>query len=150
MPLYFFDTYDDGIFMRDAFGIELESSQEARDQAAALLPDMARQMLPVREHQRFAVVVRGADDQPVYGATMTFQGRWWRTDNAGWTVYDETRRMEHGVLATLRGQVLASARTAVERSKTLISSGQKVSLEMQGLIHSTLTAIEKSQATLNI
>lgn len=148
MPTYFFDTYDDGEFMRDEVGLDFASLQEARDQAASLLPDLIRQEAPPREHQQFAVVVRDFEGRPVYGATMIFQGRWRLPDDAGWAPCIDALHPSYSPLATVRGKVLASAARTIDASRTKSFWSHLSSLEMQDLIQLTRTTVEASRATL--
>ena len=76
MPLFFFDIYDNGTLASDEFGVELDSVQEAREQAIALLPDMARTRLPDSEHHEFKAVVRSQDSRVLYLARLIYQGEW--------------------------------------------------------------------------
>ncbi len=76
MPVYYFDIYDNDRFMPDDFGAELEDVQEARIQAIALLPDLARDALPDGDHHVFKVVVKCPDRLVHYMATLTLDGGW--------------------------------------------------------------------------
>ena len=46
MARYYFDVQDGRGFHRDEMGDEFDSFEEAREQAQALLPDIAREELP--------------------------------------------------------------------------------------------------------
>ena len=76
MPIFYFDIYDNGQLSRDDHGFDLETVGEARAQAIALLPNLARDELPDGEHHSFVCVVRDAGDAPLYRASLTFEGRW--------------------------------------------------------------------------
>ena len=76
MPLYYFDLADNGAVVTDDFGVELEDLFEAREQAIALLPDMARDELPDGERHEFSAVVRCEDGRVRYVAKLVFTGRW--------------------------------------------------------------------------
>lgn len=49
MPLFYSDLYDGEKLVRDDFGVELDDLHEAREQAIALLPDLARDDVPEGE-----------------------------------------------------------------------------------------------------
>ena len=74
MPLYFFDLIDGGVTNRDEFGVDLSGFDEARDQAGALLPDIARDELPDGELHTFACWVRDERDRVIYKGTLTYHG----------------------------------------------------------------------------
>lgn len=76
MPMYYFDIYDNGQLSRDDHGFDLASVGEARDQAIALLPDLARDELPDGERHSFVCVVRGPDGEACYRASLIFEGSW--------------------------------------------------------------------------
>lgn len=75
MPLYFFDVHDGGISFEDPFGSDLASVEEAADQAAAILPDLARDALPGRDSHDFAAIVRDENGAVVYRAALLFRGQ---------------------------------------------------------------------------
>ena len=76
MPVFYFDVYDNGQLSRDDHGFEIGTVTEARDQAIALLPNLARDELPDGEHHSFVCVVRNAGGAQLYRASLTFEGRW--------------------------------------------------------------------------
>lgn len=76
MPLFYFDIYDNGRLSADDSGVECADLAEARDQAVALLPDLARDELPDGETHSFACVVRRGDGARCYRATLAFEGAW--------------------------------------------------------------------------
>jgi hypothetical protein len=75
MPRYFFDIDDGERRTPDDLGLEL-SLWEARDQAVAVLPDIARDVLPDGERRDFVSSVRDESGQVVYTATLSLVGRW--------------------------------------------------------------------------
>ncbi|MGI4765356.1 MAG: DUF6894 family protein [Janthinobacterium lividum] len=77
MPRYFFDITDAGRLTRDQYGIELLGDQEARDQAIALLPAIARDELPDGDRHEFVAAARNLAGEVVYEANLTLHGRWW-------------------------------------------------------------------------
>lgn len=76
MPRYFFDVIDAGNLTRDEFGIDLADDKEARDQAIALLPDMARDELPDGDQHEFVAMARNDRGEIVYEASLALNGKW--------------------------------------------------------------------------
>ncbi|MGI3903330.1 MAG: DUF6894 family protein [Janthinobacterium lividum] len=76
MPLYYFDVYDNERLEPDDFGVELDNLDEARVQAIALLPHMAREASPDGDHHVFKVVVKCEDKRVRYISTLTVEGSW--------------------------------------------------------------------------
>ena len=74
MPRYFFDIYSDGKLAADEFGLELDSFDEARDQAISILPDIARDELPDGERHDFVCEGRAAEGQTIYRAMLMYRG----------------------------------------------------------------------------
>jgi hypothetical protein len=52
MARYFFDTPDNSHSLRDELGLELDSLEEARDEATRGLADLAKDVLPQRSPPR--------------------------------------------------------------------------------------------------
>ena len=77
MPRYYFDITDADHTTRDEHGHDLADDGEARDQAVAVLPDIARDELPDGDQHEFRVTVRNGDGAVVYEASLTLHGRWW-------------------------------------------------------------------------
>ena len=72
---YYFDIHDGRHFMRDADGTELSSIEDAKKEARATLPEIARASIPTGDdHQAFTVLVRDGSGDVVYTATLTFAG----------------------------------------------------------------------------
>ena len=71
MPLYFFDTRDGETFVPDEIGVECQGIEEARDQAAIYLAEMAKDVLPGSTRRELAVEVR--DGVPVLRASLAFE-----------------------------------------------------------------------------
>ena len=76
MPLFFFDVCDGGILDRDEFGVELHSLEEARDQAIALLPEIAREAAADGEHPTITATVWCHRGHVRYRTTLTIDGGW--------------------------------------------------------------------------
>ena len=75
MGRYFFDVFDGGrSWYRDDAGAHLSAS-EVEDQAIALLPDVARDVLLRHAFHRLEIAVRDRDGKFVYSASLTFNDR---------------------------------------------------------------------------
>lgn len=72
MPLYFFDTRDEGVFIEDDVGLELPNLDCAKRQASLSLAELARDVLPGSEKRTLVVEVRD-EWQPVLKTTMIFE-----------------------------------------------------------------------------
>lgn len=76
MPQYFFDIYDNDTLYQDEYGIELDDLYAAREQAIALLPDVARDALPDGDQHTFRAVVKCRERRVRYVASLTLTGAW--------------------------------------------------------------------------
>lgn len=74
MPRYYFDVEDSKGLHRDEIGDEMEDFEEARAQAQALLPDIARDELPDGELHTVTCEVRDEIDCVVYRGKLTYEG----------------------------------------------------------------------------
>lgn len=74
MPRFFFDVRDAKGLHRDVIGEEFESFEDARQQAQALLPDIAREELPDGEYHLILCDVRDEDDRTVYRGEISYRG----------------------------------------------------------------------------
>ena len=74
MPRFFFDVRDAQGFHRDEIGDDFADFEEARDQAQALLPDIARAELPDGELHVITCDVRDSTGHIVYRGHLTFEG----------------------------------------------------------------------------
>lgn len=72
MPLFYFDIIIDDQRATDVFGLDLSGIDEACDQAAALLPDIARDELPSGQCRNFSCEVRDWLMRRVYVCTLSF------------------------------------------------------------------------------
>jgi hypothetical protein len=70
MPRFFFDVSVSGQSVRDDLGLELESEQDARDEAAAILPDIWREAPPTSHPALFTLTVRNEADDVVFSGTV--------------------------------------------------------------------------------
>jgi hypothetical protein len=77
VPLYFFDIAGSGGTSPDPSGIDLLDDSEARDQAIALLPDIARNELPDGDQHKFVATARNERGEVVYEASLALHGTWW-------------------------------------------------------------------------
>ena len=73
MPKFHFDTDDGEHFMKDRTGVELGSLEEAAQEAAGLLRDLAHHYQNIGR-RTLAAVVRDHKGLPIYRATMTITG----------------------------------------------------------------------------
>lgn len=78
MARYFFDIHDGWEFLQDSIGQDCVDGDHIRREAMRALPEIARDAIPHRgaDAQAFTVIVRNADNAPVYTATLTFSGLW--------------------------------------------------------------------------
>lgn len=72
MPLYFFDTRDNEVFIEDDVGVELADLEAVKAQAAMSLAELARDVLPESSKRDMAVEVRD-ESQPVLQAKLRFE-----------------------------------------------------------------------------
>jgi len=75
MPLYYFDTRDDGLVAGDEVGLRLEGTEAARDVAAKSLAEMALDALPGSMRRCLGVDVRDEWSRPVLTAELIFEAR---------------------------------------------------------------------------
>ncbi len=76
MSVYYFDVVDDTQSFPDQFGMDLQDLSEAREQAQALLPDIARKRLPTGDRRDVSIVVRCSEGRRCYRATLAIHGEW--------------------------------------------------------------------------
>ena len=70
--LYFFDTRDNGTFIKDDEGIECSDLDAVKTQAALSLAELARDVLPGSITRVLSVEVRNAI-QPILRDVLTFE-----------------------------------------------------------------------------
>jgi hypothetical protein len=70
--LYFFDTRDNGSFIKDVVGIECADLDSVKREAALSLTELAREVLPGSIERVLSVEVRDAF-QPVLKDVLTFE-----------------------------------------------------------------------------
>ena len=76
MPRFFFDVDDGEHRFEDDEGLELTDDQEARTKAIAVLPDIARAVLPNEDRRAFVSKVRDAAGKTIFMATLSFVAKW--------------------------------------------------------------------------
>ena len=74
MPKYFVDFQDGDVLHPDEEGSDLFGFEEAREEAIALLPQVARDKLPDGEHREFIATVRDESGVALYRASLIFHG----------------------------------------------------------------------------
>ena len=72
MPLYFFDTRDNDVFVEDDIGIDYPDLETVKVEAARSLAELARDVIPGSLKRELAVEVRDALG-PVLKARMSFE-----------------------------------------------------------------------------
>jgi hypothetical protein len=72
MPRYYFDTYNGAQLVIDHVGLDLDGIEAAKNAAATVLPEMARDALPDGERMEFSVRVRDEYGRRVLTATLSF------------------------------------------------------------------------------
>ena len=81
MTRFYFDLEDGNGLVRDEEGTDLPGYDDARYEAVAMLPQIAKDRMPDGEELRFVVTVRQAGQASVYRATLSFHGE--RLDGIG-------------------------------------------------------------------
>ncbi len=74
MPRFFVDFRDGDNFYKDEQGIDVADFEQARNEAIALLPQVAKDQLPDGEHHEFVATIRDEGDVMIYRASLTFHG----------------------------------------------------------------------------
>jgi hypothetical protein len=72
VPLYFFDTRDNDVFIEDDIGLELPDLEAVKAQASLSLAELARDVLPDSLQRDLAVEARD-ERQPVLQAKLKFE-----------------------------------------------------------------------------
>jgi hypothetical protein len=75
MPLYFFDTRDDGETVIDDVGVELSGIAKAKVVAARSLAELALDALPGSTRRCLGVDVSDEQHRPVLTTELTFEAR---------------------------------------------------------------------------
>lgn len=70
MPRYYFDIQDGEQFSRDEQGMELDGLEAAKREAAAALPDIAREVIPDSGRRDVVVGVRDSHGTYVVRAVL--------------------------------------------------------------------------------
>lgn len=74
MARYYFDVHNSNGYHRDDIGDEFATFAEAREQAQALLPDIAREELPDGETHMIVCEVRDETGRVVYRGRLMYEG----------------------------------------------------------------------------
>ena len=73
MPIYFFDTRDDGAVIRDDVGLDFPDFDTVKTQASLSLAELAYDVLPGVDRRVLGVDVRDEHDEPVLTAELVFE-----------------------------------------------------------------------------
>lgn len=73
MPLFFFDTLEDGKLITDGDGLAFPGLPIAREEAVRALGEMARDKLRCRDGQQIAISIRDSSPEPVFTASLTLR-----------------------------------------------------------------------------
>ena len=76
MPCYFFDLDDGKRRTRDEDGLELSGPWEARDMALAVLPDIAKDVIPDGDRRDIVSSVRDESGEVMYTARLSLAAEW--------------------------------------------------------------------------
>jgi hypothetical protein len=76
MARYFFDIDDGDRSSLDEDGLELSGPWEARFNAIAVLPDIAREVLPNGRHRELVTTVRDDRGTALFKAKLTLDAGW--------------------------------------------------------------------------
>ena len=76
METYYFDVHDDDGVREDTVGQLLPDLDAVRDEAMAVLPEIAFQVTKDGDHRKVAVIARDGDRNAVYSATLSYSGEW--------------------------------------------------------------------------
>lgn len=76
MSHFFFDLITNGSRVADPVGEDLVDTDEARDQAQAILAQMMRDRLPDGDSQIYVCEVRDEHDSIVYRGRLIFESEW--------------------------------------------------------------------------
>ncbi len=76
MARYYFDIDDGDVATEDDDGTELDGLSEARNHAIAVLPSLARDVLPDGDRREFRVTLRDANGRSIFRASLSFRADW--------------------------------------------------------------------------
>jgi len=82
MPRYYFDTHFGEQHFHDDEGSELPDVQAARDEAIAVLPEIAWGELPDGDRREMTLMVRNEAGQVFFKTTLLLTAEWIGTDGA--------------------------------------------------------------------
>jgi len=75
MPHYYFDVRDGEKFTSDDTGLDFPDIAKARDEAARVLTEIAKFVLPGAAVRELAIEVRDAAKQPLLRATLRYEAQ---------------------------------------------------------------------------
>jgi hypothetical protein len=75
MSRYYFDVRDGDRFIRDDEGLEFVGIEQAREQAALALADMAKDIMPNGLAREMAIEVRDEAKEPLLQTILRFEVR---------------------------------------------------------------------------
>jgi hypothetical protein len=73
MPRYYFDSRDGEALVPDDTGVILASIEQARDQAAQALAELAKDVLAGSVRRELATEIRNEAGEPLLRATLVFE-----------------------------------------------------------------------------
>lgn len=73
---YYFDIDDGALATEDEDGIELHHPRDVRNHAIAVLPNLARDVLPDGDRREFTVTVRDDGNRSIFRASLSFRAGW--------------------------------------------------------------------------
>lgn len=73
MPRFYFDSRDGDLFIRDDEGLDLDTVEQARDEATAGLADLAKDAIPGGVRRELAIEVRDGTDRRIIRASLWFE-----------------------------------------------------------------------------
>jgi hypothetical protein len=76
MPTYFFDLEDSEGLTLDSEGSEFVDSEQARNEAVRVLPDLAKEALPLNDRCDFTVKVREKEGGYFCMVTLSLVAKW--------------------------------------------------------------------------
>jgi hypothetical protein len=72
MPRFYFDSRDNGTFIKDDTGLMFPSLEKARDEATRALAELAKDVLPGSLRRELAIEVRDEANGPLLMTSLVF------------------------------------------------------------------------------
>ncbi len=76
MPRFFFDIHDGTSQTRDEEGHDFINASVACEQAVGVLPDIARDTLPIYSQHQFVTQMRDESGKIIFTATLSLMTKW--------------------------------------------------------------------------